>query len=172
MMNWQSYCNICTEKCIANPYENEAHFNRAYGISDYKEPLVITPKNQKRPMKPTFDNSEKMIKPKKEPKPKKPKAEKQPRKKMTDEERRVRCNAMKRERDEKRRREAGIKPKKALTDEERKAYKREYMKKWRALHPKASYEATMKWRRENPELNKQRRREEARRRRERLKNGA
>ena len=45
MIDYQSYCAMCTEKGIKNPYQDEAHYNRAYGIveSEY-QPITITPK--------------------------------------------------------------------------------------------------------------------------------
>lgn len=164
MFNYEQYCQMCKEKSIENPYKTESDFNRAYGICDYKEPLVITPNNKKRPMKPTFDNSEKSVVKKRLTAQKKPKAVK---KIITPEEARLRRNERRRMNAAAKREERGTPKKRRMSDEEKRIYKQEYMKKWRELHPHASYEATMKWRRENPEENKRRRREEAARRRER-----
>lgn len=45
-MNWNAYSAMCITKGIENPYENEAHYNRAYGIAESEEPLVIRPKHK------------------------------------------------------------------------------------------------------------------------------
>lgn len=169
---WQSYSADLKARGMANPYENEREFNRAYGIKepDSFEPFIARKSTSHKKVSPTLENYEK---PKYNP-VKKQKAVKAPpkekRPKMTPEQARLRRNELKRGRDRNKRQEMGIKPKKKLTEEEKKEYKREYMKKWRKLHPRASYESTMKWRMENPEENRKRRREEARRRRERKKN--
>lgn len=45
MMNWDGYGAMCKEQRIDNPYENEEHYNRAYGIIKTVDlPLRITPK--------------------------------------------------------------------------------------------------------------------------------
>lgn len=45
MIDHQSYCKLCAEKGIENPYKDEEHFNRAYGIVEPEyQPITITPK--------------------------------------------------------------------------------------------------------------------------------
>lgn len=178
-MNWQSYSAMCIAKGIENPYENEAHYNRAYGIAETEAPLVIRPKHKEsitahckvvnaiRETRSKRGKEKREAAKKSEPKPKKPKAVKEPRTIMTPEEARLRRNERQRMYSAAKREEMCKPKKRRLSDEEKRAYKREYMKKWRALHPRASYEATMKWRRENPEKNRKRRREEKARARER-----
>lgn len=45
-MNYQAYCTMCKKHRIKNPYESEEHYNRAYGIVEREEPLVIRPKHK------------------------------------------------------------------------------------------------------------------------------
>jgi hypothetical protein len=56
MLSYEKYCQDCKKFNIKNPYKSESDFNRAYGIDQHREPLVITPRNQKRPIKPTFEH--------------------------------------------------------------------------------------------------------------------
>jgi hypothetical protein len=158
-MDYQKYCDDCKEFNIVNPYRGEEEFNRAYGIGTYSyKPLLVRPKKGANLMLPTNDNYAKTIT------KKKVKAEKQPIKKMTEEEARLRRNYLKREREAKKREEVGVKKRPKLTDEDKKAYKKEYMKKYNQLHPRSRYEANKKWRENNPEVNKERRRIEYKKR--------
>lgn len=155
---YEKYLNDMKRLGAQPPYMSEQQVMEALGIvvEEPHEPLIITPRNQKRPMRPTLENH--IVE--KKPKVKKPKAERKPREKMTDEERLKR----KRERMQKKREELkahGLTTRGGdrkipvgrlkLSDEQKKAYKREYMKKWRKAHPKASYETNMKWRNASPE---------------------
>lgn len=45
-MNWKAYKKMCKEERIDNPYEDEEHYNRAYGIVEREAPLVIKPKHK------------------------------------------------------------------------------------------------------------------------------
>lgn len=48
MINWKTYCALCKEKKIVNPYKTESEFNRAYGIVENKvvEPMILAPKKR------------------------------------------------------------------------------------------------------------------------------
>lgn len=88
-LTYERYCEDCKKFKMENPYKSEFDFNRAYGIDQHKEPLVLTPRNQKRPMKATFENSDKSVVKKylttpKELQPKKPKELKGPKPPKTD----------------------------------------------------------------------------------------
>jgi len=72
MITWAKYCEDMDRFNLQNPYADEDAFNRAYGVDRAYEPMVITPRNQKRPMAATLDNHTKEVK------PKKPKAVKKP----------------------------------------------------------------------------------------------
>lgn len=48
MMNFKAYSAMCKQHNIDNPYEDEQHYNRAYGIVSIADlPLQITPKKHK-----------------------------------------------------------------------------------------------------------------------------
>lgn len=44
MMNYKSYCAMCKQNKISNPYKTESDFNRAYGIRESTDSLKIEPK--------------------------------------------------------------------------------------------------------------------------------
>lgn len=99
-MNWQSYSAMCISKNIENPYENEVHYNRAYGIKEVEEPLSIRPKHKSsidahckvvnaiRETRKKIKKADVPKKPKavKEKKPSEPKIPKQPKIRKSDEE--------------------------------------------------------------------------------------
>lgn len=159
MINWQSYSAMCKEKNIDNPYRDEAEFNRAYGIDDTHPPLYISRKNAShRNIEPTLSNHEapkvssKPLRVNLMDMPKKPQAVREPRKTMTPEEARLRRNQLQRERNAAKR--EGAAKRSVMSDEEKRQYHREYMRRFRALHPNYQVEANRKWREKNPEKRK------------------
>lgn len=69
-LTFHSYSDDCKRFGVDNPYPDETSFNRAYGIDQTAEPLIITPKNRNRPMSATLENhishaDEKVSQPKK-----------------------------------------------------------------------------------------------------------
>lgn len=56
MLTWQKYCDECKKWGMSNPYADEAAFNRAYGIVETKEPLVIVPKRDARKVSARFES--------------------------------------------------------------------------------------------------------------------
>lgn len=137
MKPYERYCSLMRERGL-KPSMNEAQLLEAWGIKKdtISEALSIRPKRDARKVSASIGNHIKITseakpkkapKAKKEPKPKKPKAVKeQPKPK---------------------------KPK--LTKEQRaekkRKYQREYMVKWRALHPKAAYQSVKAWREKSEE---------------------
>lgn len=120
MITWSKYCDECKKWGMTNPYQDEAAFNRAYGIAEIYEPIVIVPKRSKNHVESAPKPKPKTVK--KEPDPKKPKAVKEPPKpkkpKLTKEQR----------------------------AEKKRKYQREYMVKWRASNPGTSYKSVKAWR--------------------------
>lgn len=149
MLTWQKYCDECKKWGMSNPYPDESAFNRAYGISDAREPIVIIPKRDARKVEASFDthiallSDRKKSKPKpkkepstvkKEPAPKKPKAEAKPK-------------AVKPPKPIRPKKE----PKPRKTEEEKRAYRREWMRKFREKNPCAAYKYTKAWKEKNPD---------------------
>lgn len=56
MLTWQKYCDECKKWGMTNLYQDEAAFNRAYGIAETIEPLVIMPKRDARKVSARFEN--------------------------------------------------------------------------------------------------------------------
>lgn len=159
-MNYKDYCKQM--KSFKQKPMDEEQFNEMMGIDvEVVIPLLILPKRDTSKVTPTFENYKKVTA------PKKVKAVKEPRVFMTKEEARLKRN------ERQRNRMALIRPankaKKVLTEEERKEYKREYMKRYRKLHPYDQVEANKRWREANPEKHKEQRRKDAERRRVKLK---
>lgn len=78
---FEKYCAMIKKHGGEVTYTKE-EYELKYGEPKEFEPMVITPRNQKRPMKATFENSEK-----KASTPKKPKAQRAPREELTQEQR-------------------------------------------------------------------------------------
>lgn len=139
MLTWQKYCYECKKWGMSNPYPDEAAFNRAYGIVETTEPLVIKPKRNARKVAANLENhialpkpkakketqQKKIARQKKEQPPKKPKAEAKPMPPKMQ------------------------KPRK--TEEEKRAYRREWMRKFREKNPGAAYKYTKAWKEKNPD---------------------
>lgn len=70
MLTWSKYCDECKKWGMSNPYPDEAAFNRAYGISDAREPIVIIPKRDARKVEASFDTHIALLSDRKKSKPK------------------------------------------------------------------------------------------------------
>lgn len=139
-MTWEKYCSECQRWGMENPYPDQSTFNRAYGISDVHEPLVITPKRDARKVAAIFDHHDGLQIDRKKPKPK-------PQKKS--------MTAKKEISPKKSKTEAKPKPPKPQkprkTEEEKRAYQREWMRKFREKNPGAAYKYSKAWKEKNPE---------------------
>lgn len=138
MLTWEKYCDECKKWGMLNPYPDEAAFSLAYGIAETTEPLVIVPKRDARNGAARLENHKDAPKKsnpkiKKEPAPKKPKAEAKPK-------------AVKPPKPIRPKKE----PKPRKTEEEKRAYRREWMRKFREKNPGAAYKYSKAWKEKNP----------------------